>query len=101
MTPLENRITILSDILAMSKYKRELYSEFLDDWGIGLYTAFLITHQVIADITPLMKTTIDIAWEQLLELHGLEDTGFDEFWEVDSNLPTKAQYYADRGLANE
>lgn len=97
MTETENRITILSDILSMSKYKRDFYADFLDDWGIGLYISKLIVSQVILEMTPLMKVSIDIAFEQLLELHGLEDTGFEEFWEVDSSLPTREQYYADKG----
>ena len=97
MTEIENRITILSDILSLSKYRRDFYADFLDDWGMGLYISKLIVSKVILEMTPLMKVGIDGAFDKLLELHGLEDTGFDEFWEIDGNLPTREQYYSDKG----
>lgn len=101
MTPFDVRVKIMYDICRLGGYRKEFYADLLEDNAPGFYTAYLVHTKIITDLTEMMTTLVDGAWGQLLEKHGLEDTGFDEFWEVDGNLPTKEQFYTDRGFANE
>jgi hypothetical protein len=79
-TPTDVRCQILSELWVDYKKEPELL-EFVEFNDVGLPLAFMVSSDIVK-LTPKVRPYIDETFDQLLEVMGIEDTGFADFSEV-------------------
>lgn len=55
--------------------------------SLSLGLATLISYSIVTEKTEKIVRMIDNSFAVILSHYGLEDTGFDEAWQIDPNIP--------------
>ena len=79
-TSFESKCFILSEVWHNYRYDKQ-FDDFIIHNDLGLPLAFAITEGII-DSTPTAQALVEDSFSLLLNLLGVEDTGFDSFDDI-------------------
>lgn len=85
MTPFEKRCELLSYLVTLG-LDDERYATFIRQYDLYIYGAVLYNSQ-LAVPNPKLETMIDYTFDKWLEMVGVDDTGYDNIYDIDIDLP--------------
>ncbi len=85
-TTFENKVKILARINRVADNMPQL-GTLGNQLSISLGLATLLSYSIVTEKTEKIVGIIDNSFAVILSHYGLEDTGFDEAWQIDPNIP--------------
>ena len=90
-TSFDKKVSILSRINRV--IDKISYGEKHDNLSMTLAT--LIDYGVVTDMNDKVLILVGSEFDKVLSHYGLEDTGFEEAWQIDPNLPVPDSWLPD------
>ena len=90
-TSFDKKVSILSRINRV--IDKISYGEKHDNLSMTLAT--LIDYSVVTDMNDKVLILVGSEFDKVLSHYGLEDTGFEEAWQIDPNLPVPDSWLPD------
>jgi len=84
MTSFEKRCELLSYLVTLG-IDDERYNVFMRQYDLYIYGAVLHSSQ-LAVTTPKLETMIDYTFDKWLEMVGVDDTGYENIYDIDPDL---------------
>lgn len=85
-TTFDNKVKILSRINRVIDKMPKLAPAH-ERASMGLELAMLIDYGIVTERNKKISLVIDSCFGFVISLYGLQDTGFEEAWQIDPNLP--------------
>ena len=85
-TTFENKVEILARINRVADNMPQL-GTLGNQLSLSLGLATLLSYSIVTEKTEKIVRMIDNSFAVILSHYGLEDTGFDEAWQIDPNIP--------------
>lgn len=85
-TTYENKVKILSRFNRVID-KMPILAPVADRDSLGLNLAMLIDYRIVTERNEKITLVIDSCFGFVISIYGIEDTGFEEAWQIDPNLP--------------
>lgn len=85
-TTYENKVKILSRFNRVID-KMPILAPVAERDSLGLNLAMLIDYRIVTERNEKITLVIDSCFGFVISIYGIEDTGFEEAWQIDPNLP--------------
>lgn len=85
------QVEILADF--QSEFQEDArFTEFIEMRDLGFPIAYLLREAMVKSVTDAGKEWVNRAFEDLLELFGLTDTGWSDWWEIQEVVGVEANW---------